>query len=128
MFLLPRRNSMRTGAPSIAIPARRARFPHPALSQRERGISAGGAEADGLKCACLPARDDFLVEVGDRVLARAMKVEPRPKAQKRAAEADRRALQKHEFARDRQAAALGPQRAHHLADLASAIFRRFDAV
>ncbi len=57
-----------------------------------------------------------------------MKVEPRAKAQERAAEADRRALEKHEFARHRQASALGLQGAHHLADLAAAVFRRLDAV
>ena len=76
----------------------------------------------------MPARDPFLVEVGDRVLIHAMKVEPRAKAQERAAETDRRALEKHKFARHRQAAAFGLQGPHHLADFAPAIFRWFDAV
>ena len=62
---------------------------------------------DRLERPGLAAGDRFLVEVGDRVLVHAMKIEPRAKAQERAAEADRRALEKHEFARHRQAPALG---------------------
>src|SRR5580704_14907666 len=95
---------------------------------RDARRSAGRAEPDGLERARLPARDRFLLEAGDRLLVHAMKVEPRPKAQERAAEADRRPLEKHEFARHRQAAALGLQGAHHLADLAPPVFRRLDAV
>src|ERR1700677_2978245 len=100
--------------------------PDPGWTPLSRRVSC--AEPDGLKRARLPARDHFLIEIGDRVLVHAMKVEPRAQAQKRAAEADRRALEKDKFARHRQATALGLQSAHHLADLASAVFRRLDAV
>ena len=57
-----------------------------------------------------------------------MKVEPRAKAQERAAEANRRPLEKHELARYRQAHALRLQRPHALADLPPSVFRRLDAV
>ena len=115
---------MRPGGRSIAIPARRAGYARGSAFGRR----AGGAEPDRLERPGLPARDRLLVEAGDRVLVHAMKVEPRAKAQERAAEADRRPLEKHEFARHRQAPALGLQGAHHLADLAPAVFRRLDAV
>src|ERR1700733_10336954 len=89
---------------------------------------AGLAEPNSLERPGLPACDYFLIEIGNRIFIHAMKVEPRPKAQERAAQADRRALEKHEFARYRQGGALSLPGPHHLAHLASAIFRRFDAI
>src|ERR1700722_12265471 len=85
---------------------------------------AGRAGPDSPARPRLAARDAFLVEVGDRVLIQAMKVEPGAKAQESAADADRRALEKHEFARHRQASTLSLQGAHHLANLAPPIFWR----
>src|ERR1700722_3585892 len=87
-----------------------------------------GAEPDRLERSGLAASDRILVEVGDRVLVHAMKIEPRAEPQERAPEADRRSLQKHEFAWDRQPAALRLQGAHHLADLAAAVFRPLGGV
>ena len=71
------------------------------------GRPAGRTQSDRLQRPGLPARDRRLVEVGDRVLVHAMKIEPRAEPQERAAEADRRPLEEHEFARNRQAPALG---------------------
>src|SRR5260370_34358458 len=76
----------------------------------------------------LPARDRRLVETGDRVLVHAVEVEPRAEPQEGAAETDRRALEKHEYARDHEPAALGSQRPHDRADLAPAVCARAHAI
>src|ERR1700733_2205067 len=115
------------------VPRRPCSEAHAALARRGPGTTAFvdrrlRLEPDRRGRASLPARNRLLFEADDRVLIHAMKVEPRAKAQERAAKTDRRPLEKHEFARHRQASAFGLKSAHHLANLASAIFRGLHAI
>src|SRR5579863_2399929 len=92
------------------------------------GEGCDGGEPHSAKRAGLTLSDLFLAEAFDRVLVHAVEVEPRAKAQERAAEADGRPIEKHELAGHHKSAALGAQRPHDLAKFLAPVFARTDPV